>query len=213
MNELKSQVAEMKTKLRSHQLERDGEQSDHVVMLSELQTLLTQQKRARESLEHQLEGEKAEKKKLQTALQAQEALASYAGRTSAIVEEKPKANPSFNVENHPVLIKLRKDFQDSKTQWHRALQQEQSRLREAEEEILRMNQSSEEVVRSLEDRMTELSSTVGTYERLRVQDQRSLETLKEELEKRLLTDSPSSSVLSPTSAAAVVASRSRPRAR
>ena len=58
-----------------------------------------------------------------------------------------------------------------------------------------------------------MSSTVGTYERLRVQDQRSLETLKEELEKRLLTDSPSSSVLSPTSAAAVVASRSRPRAR
>ena len=38
-------------------------------MLSELQTLLTQQKRARESFEQQLEDEKAERKKLQTALQ------------------------------------------------------------------------------------------------------------------------------------------------
>ena len=49
--------------------------------------------------------------------------------------------------------------------------------------------------------LSELSATVGTYERLRVQDQRSMETLKEELEKRLLaadsSSSTSSSVLSP----------------
>ena len=51
------------------QLEREQEQTDHVVMLSELQTLLTQQKRARETLEQQLEEEKTERKKLITALQ------------------------------------------------------------------------------------------------------------------------------------------------
>ena len=51
------------------QLEREQEQTDHVVMLSELQTLLTQQKRARETLEQQLEEEKTERKKLTTALQ------------------------------------------------------------------------------------------------------------------------------------------------
>ena len=51
------------------QLEREQEQTDHVVMLSELQTLLTQQKRARETLEQQLEEGKTERKKLATALQ------------------------------------------------------------------------------------------------------------------------------------------------
>ena len=43
-------------------------------MLSELQTLLTQQKRARETLEQQLEEEKVERKKLQTALQVVEGI-------------------------------------------------------------------------------------------------------------------------------------------
>ena len=52
----------------------------------------------------------------------------------------------------------------------------------------------------------DLSSTVGTYERLRVQDQRSIETLKEELEKRLLVADTSS-----TSATALAASRPRER--
>ena len=58
--------------LTGEQLDREQEQTDHVVMLSELQTLLTQQKRARETLEQQLEEEKAERKKLQTALQVTE---------------------------------------------------------------------------------------------------------------------------------------------
>ena len=58
-----------------------------MVMLSELQTLLTQQKRARETLEQQLEEEKVERKKLQTALQ--------------VVEGGGIGNPLQLQRNHP----------------------------------------------------------------------------------------------------------------
>ena len=34
-------------------------------------------------------------------------------------EEKPKAAPAINVENHPTVLKMKKDFQESKAQLHR----------------------------------------------------------------------------------------------
>lgn len=187
----KTQLQELRAKLRGQQLEREQEQTDHVVMISELQTLLTQQRSSRESLEQAFEEERNEKKRLKTALQAQEAMAAFASRPGVNADSKKSKDIESlpqNIENHPMMIKLQKEMQDLRAQHQRVVAQERSRSKEAEEKLSRVTRTSEETVRTLEDRISELSATVGTYERLRTQDQRSIETLKEELEKRLSPD-------------------------
>jgi len=186
----KKEVQELRTKLRTQQLGREQEQNDHVVMLSELQTLLTQERRMKEMLNQKLEEEISEKRKLQTAIQAQEAMAAFRSRQNKHEDDKPSVWPAMNdstinVETHPSVIKMKKEWHDSRGQLQRMLQQERARAKELEDQLINITTNSEEVACSYEDRISELSATVGTYERLRVQDQCSIETLKDELEKRI----------------------------
>ena len=47
-------------------------------------------------------------------------MAAFAPRPSVKAEEeKPKATPTLNVETHPIVVKMKKDYQETKTQLHR----------------------------------------------------------------------------------------------
>ena len=62
-----------------------------------------------------------------------------------------------------------------------ALQQEQTRAAEAEEQLSVLSSQSEERVASLEAKLSELSEVTGNYERLRYQDQMNIQKLRERI--------------------------------
>ncbi len=60
-----------------------------------------------------------------------------------------------------------------------SLQQEQQRANSAEDRLRSMSSVSEERISSLESKLSELSEVIGDYERLRFQDQQSIQKLRE----------------------------------
>ncbi|XP_055374804.1 GRIP and coiled-coil domain-containing protein 1 [Condylostylus longicornis] len=177
----------MKSKIIVERHEREKESNDHMVMLRELQKLLSDERHLKENLEMQLNNLKAEissnfgynsgnkLKELANELkQAKEQLKKY--------EENDIGQKSFQ-ENTIIMQQLQKEMQHLKQQHATAIKAEQKRALLAEEHSKRLSALHEDRVANLEARLAELSNTVGTYDRLRQQDQENIQKLKEKISK------------------------------
>lgn len=183
----KNEVDEVKAKWIIERQEREKETNNQMIMLRELQKLYADERHLKENIEMQLnnfktqfasnEAENSRLRELQ--LQLKEARAQLkqfqtkAEQTTAAVSA---------TDSNVLLQQVRQEMQQLKEQHSVAIKQEQRRVLRAEEQSRRQAALHEDRVANLESRLAELSNTVGSYDRLRQQDQDSIHALKQQLQ-------------------------------
>ncbi|XP_052778184.1 GRIP and coiled-coil domain-containing protein 1-like [Mya arenaria] len=192
-----SQTNEWKGRIRGQQIEREKEQTDHAVMLRELQKLLASERETKEHLEQQLDETTFSLKEQRQA--TQEIQARHIEETERLKRDISQLKASLDEEKtqalrpSPQLLSLQRETEELKAQ-HRLLQREdESRVEEVESKARDYGKQCETRIAELESKLSELSETVGNYERLRYQDQQTIQRLKDRLsqleqENRALTE-------------------------
>ncbi|KAK7104743.1 GRIP and coiled-coil domain-containing protein 1-like [Littorina saxatilis] len=182
--EFDRQIQELKGRVRSQQLEREKEQTDHVVMLRELQKLLAEERLQKEQLELQLDEAcrslQDQDNSSSVSEQYERKIRELSGQLEKTQKALQKAEQKAS-EPSPHVLDLQKEMAAMKTQHQQAVQQEQRKAAEADTRLQQQSKLSEERISSLEDKLSELSEVVGNYERLRFQDQQAIQKLKERL--------------------------------
>ncbi|EDX13390.1 GRIP and coiled-coil domain-containing protein 1 [Drosophila simulans] len=183
----KSDVDEVKAKWIVERQEREKETNNQMLMIRELQKLYADERHLKDNIEMQLnnfktqfasnEAENSRLRELQSQLkEARSQLKQF--QTKA----EHSAAASASADSAALLQQVRLEMQQLKEQHSVAIRQEQRRVLRAEEQSRRQAALHEDRVASLEARLAELSTTVGTYDRLRQQDQDSIHDLKQQLQ-------------------------------
>lgn len=184
---LEEQLQELKLRMRHEQQAREEEQNNHVLMLRELQMLLSTERSTKEDLEQQLEdakeqivllkklpGSKTEEYERQIALLQLELQG---------VQKRLKEAEQASTRPSPLLIQLQEEMSKMKKENAEAVIREQKRANDAEERLRIITSLEECRVADLEVKLSELSEVVGNYEKLRLQDQQAIQKLKDRLQK------------------------------
>ncbi|XP_058510902.1 GRIP and coiled-coil domain-containing protein 1 isoform X2 [Ochotona princeps] len=181
---LQEQVAETKARLITQQHDRAQEQSDHALMLRELQKLLQEERSQRQDLELRLEetrealagraytADQMEGFELQTK-QLSRQVEELKGELQAIREEKSQPDPRLQ-ELQEEALRLKSHFQAQ-------LQQEMRKTALAEDQLRQQSQVEEQRVALLEHQISEVSELLGTYEKAKQKDQLAIQKLKERI--------------------------------
>ncbi|XP_009481372.2 GRIP and coiled-coil domain-containing protein 1 [Pelecanus crispus] len=185
--ELKSvqeQLAETKARLITQQHDRAQEQSDHAVMLRELQKLLQNERTLRQDAELKLEetrealagracmAERAEGYELQIKQLSQE-VEDLKRELQAVQEENKKPDPRIQ--------DLQEEMASLKNHFQVQLLQEMRKAAQAEEQLRQHAQMEERRVADLEGQVSEVSELLGTYEKTKQKDQAIIQKLKDRI--------------------------------
>lgn len=165
-----SEIEHVKCKLIMERHEREKEHTDFVKKIKELQKLLYDEQRSKEQLEGQLKTHFANK----TQCKILEAELEITKNKLKQAEEAAKETP-------PLLLSLQAEMATMKKQHLNAIREEQKRATTAEQQARGSAMIHETRVASLEARLAELSEIVGSYDRLRQQDQLAIQKLKDQL--------------------------------
>lgn len=175
-------VETIKSKLIVERHEREKNDNDHMMMIRELQKLLSDERHLKENLEMQIND-----------LKNQFATTNYSDKTikeltleldaaRKKIKKLEKSDSVIGNENSAmVLQQLQNEISFLKQQHAAAIKSEQKRAILAEERTKKLEALHEERVASLESRLAELSKSVGSYDRLRQQDQDNIHKLKERI--------------------------------
>ncbi|EGV98162.1 GRIP and coiled-coil domain-containing protein 1 [Cricetulus griseus] len=181
---LQEQIAETKARLITQQHDRAQEQSDHAVMLRELQKLLQEERTQRQDLELRLEetrealagrayaADQIEGFELQTKQLTRE-VEELKGELQAIQDEKNRPDPR--------LQELQQEAARLKSHFQAQLQQEMRKTALAEDQLRQQCQVEEQRVAALENQISEVSELLGTYEKAKQKDQLTIQKLKERI--------------------------------
>ncbi|XP_028722066.1 GRIP and coiled-coil domain-containing protein 1 [Peromyscus leucopus] len=181
---LQEQIAETKARLITQQHDRAQEQSDHAVMLRELQKLLQEERTQRQDLELRLEetrealagrayaADQIEGFELQTKQLTRE-VEELKGELQAIRDEKNRPDPR--------LQELQQEAARLKSHFQAQLQQEMRKTALAEDQLRQQSQVEEQRVAALEHQISEVSELLGTYEKAKQKDQLTIQKLKERI--------------------------------
>ncbi|XP_004608347.1 GRIP and coiled-coil domain-containing protein 1 [Sorex araneus] len=181
---LQEQIAETKARLITQQHDRAQEQSDHAVMLRELQKLLQEERTQRQDLELRLEetrealagrayaAEQMQGFELQTK-QLNREVEELRGELQALQEEKNRPDPR--------LQELQEEAACLKSHFQAQLQQEIRKTALVEDQLRRQSQVEEQRVAALENQISEVSELLGTYEKTKQKDQLTIQKLKERI--------------------------------
>ncbi|XP_023173667.2 GRIP and coiled-coil domain-containing protein 1 [Drosophila hydei] len=182
----KNDVDEVKAKWIIERQDREKETNNQMIMLRELQKLYADERHLKENIEMQLnnfktqfasnEAENSRLRELQ--LQLKEARAQLKQLQTKAEQTTAAASAT---DSSMLLQQVRQEMQQLKEQHSVAIKQEQRRVLRAEEQSRRQAALHEDRVANLESRLAELSNSVGTYDRLRQQDQDSIHALKQQL--------------------------------
>ncbi|KAL6092434.1 hypothetical protein STEG23_037285 [Scotinomys teguina] len=184
LKELQEQIAETKARLITQQHDRAQEQSDHAVMLRELQKLLQEERTQRQDLELRLEetrealagrayaADQIEGFELQTKQLTRE-VEELKGELQAIRDEKSRPDPR--------LQELQQEAARLKSHFQAQLQQEMKKTALAEDQLRQQRQVEEQRVAALEHQISEVSELLGTYEKAKQKDQLAIQKLKERI--------------------------------
>ncbi|XP_053974391.1 GRIP and coiled-coil domain-containing protein 1-like isoform X1 [Hylaeus volcanicus] len=165
-----SEIEHVKCKLIMERHEREKEQADHAKMIKELQKLVYDERRSKEQLEAQVKSQFANK----TQCKILEAELEITRNKLKQAEEGAKETP-------PILLSLQSEMAVMKKQHLNAIREEQKRAAAAEQQARVLVLTHETRVAGLEARLAELSEIVGSYDRLRQQDQQAIQKLKDQL--------------------------------
>lgn len=173
----RAELEGLKSKLIVERHEREREHNDHGAMLMELQKLTTEERNAKEKLEAtiaelktRVSGAEMSEKRLQDASNEMESMKAKLRRSEASAQE-----------TSPLLLQLQAEMAQLKQQHTVAIKQEQRRAKDAEDRARYLAAANEERVANLESHLAELSETVGSYDRMRQQDQLAIQRLKEHI--------------------------------
>nr|XP_056702958.1 GRIP and coiled-coil domain-containing protein 1 [Euleptes europaea] len=174
------QLAETKARLITQQHDRAQEQSDHAVMLRELQRLLQSERAQRQEAELSLEeAREALAGKTGVADQAE----GYERRAKQLAQEAESLKRALQAVQEessrpdPQLQELQAEVAALKSHFQAQLLQEMKKTAQAEERV----QAEERRVTSLEGQMSEVSELLGTYEKAKQKDQMTIQKLKDRI--------------------------------
>ncbi|XP_062990500.1 GRIP and coiled-coil domain-containing protein 1 [Elgaria multicarinata webbii] len=176
--EAQQQLAETKARLITQQHDRAQEQSDHAVMLRELQRLLQSERDLRQEAERGLEEAQEALAGKACAAERAEGSERQARRLGREVEELSRELQALREESSrpdPQLRELRAEMASLRSHVQAQLLQERRKTAQAEERV----QTEEQRVASLEAQISEVSELLGTYEKARQKDQTAIQKLKE----------------------------------
>ncbi|XP_004418787.1 PREDICTED: GRIP and coiled-coil domain-containing protein 1 [Ceratotherium simum simum] len=181
---LQEQIAETKARLITQQHDRAQEQSNHALMLRELQKLLQEERTQRQDLELRLEETREalagrayaagqmEGFELQTKQLTHE-VEELKGELQALRDEKNRPDPR--------LQELQEEAACLKSHFQAQLQQEMRKTALAEDLLRQQSQAEEQRVAALENQISEVSELLGTYEKAKQKDQLAIQKLKERI--------------------------------
>ncbi|KFQ50561.1 GRIP and coiled-coil domain-containing protein 1, partial [Nestor notabilis] len=181
---VQEQLAETKARLITQQHDRAQEQSDHALMLRELQKLLQSERASRQDAELRLEesremlagracmAERAEGYELQIKQLSQE-VEDLKRELQAVQEENKKPDPRIQ--------DLQEEMASLKNHFQVQLLQEMKKAAQAEEQLRQHAQMEERRVADLEGQVSEVSELLGTYEKAKQKDQVIIQKLKDRI--------------------------------
>ncbi|XP_050341181.1 GRIP and coiled-coil domain-containing protein 1 [Bactrocera neohumeralis] len=187
----KAHLDEIKAKWIIECQEREKETNNQMIMIRELQKLYADERHLKENIEMQLnnfktqfannETENARIRELQAQLKESKAQLKEMklGGNSSQLTAKDVGDPT---DNMIILKQVQQQMQQLKEQHAIAIKNEQRRVLQAEDQSRRQAALHEDRVANLEERLAELSATVGNYDRLRQQDQESIHVLRKKLQ-------------------------------
>lgn len=179
----KLEVEKIKSKLIIERHEWEKESGNQYAMVRELQKLLADERQTKANLTMQLQDLKSHVSKSEMDTDRHSDLVAELEETKRKLKENEReANePAFVMPSEDILKKLQTEMLHLKQQHMAAIHSEQHRAYLAEERNKALAAMHEERVASLENRLTELSATVGLYDRLRQADQENIAKFKERI--------------------------------
>ncbi|XP_029471407.1 GRIP and coiled-coil domain-containing protein 1 [Rhinatrema bivittatum] len=181
---LQEQLVETKARLITQQHDRAQEQSDHALMLRELQKLLQEERDLRQDCELRLE---ETREVLASRVDVAERVEGYEARArqlSQVLEELRSELRAVQEERHkpdPRVQQLQDEMAGVKKHFQMQLLQEMRKVALADEQLRQHSQMEEQRVASLESQISEVSELLGTYEKAKQKDQMAIQKLKERI--------------------------------
>ncbi|KFO78676.1 GRIP and coiled-coil domain-containing protein 1, partial [Cuculus canorus] len=184
LKSVRDQLAETKARLITQQHDRAQEESDHAVMLRELQKLLQSERTLRQDAELKLEetraalagracmADRAEGYELRIKQLSQE-VEDLKRQLQAVQEESNKSDPRIQ--------DLQEEITSLKNHFQAQLLQEMKKTTQAEEQLRQHAQMEERRVADLEGQVSEVSELLGTYEKAKQKDQAIIQKLKDRI--------------------------------
>ncbi|GFT46617.1 GRIP and coiled-coil domain-containing protein 1 [Nephila pilipes] len=173
-------LLELSKKISEQQREREKEQQDHVLMLKELQNLLVSEKAMKEKLEQQVSelqqkySNRVSERKVfeykKTIEDLQNKLTVYQDRLY-VHENDAKKNASL-------FQKFKEEMEELKLQYLTKIDEEKKRAELTEDKLKLLTFVKEKRITSLENKISELSTIVGEHDKVRQQDQLTIQKLK-----------------------------------
>lgn len=180
-----NELEKSKSKLIVERHDREKEVNDHMLMVRELQKLLSDERHLKDTLDMQLNDLKMQFSKTDFSDAKVKELTMELEQSKRKLKEMKNVmrnqNVAVNSDSLGNMKQLQSEIQSMKQQHLVNLKIEQRRANLAEEVNRKMAAVHEEKVALLEDRLAELSSTVGSYDRLRQIDQDSIFKLKDKI--------------------------------
>lgn len=177
----KLEVEKVKSKLIIERHEWEKESGNQLAMVRELQKLLADERQIKDNLQMQLNDLKNRFSKSGDETRLSDVTAELEQTKRKLKENERELNKVTNDIPSEGLKKLQVEMMHLKQQHMAAIQSEQHRAYLAEERNKTLAAMHEERVASLESRLSELSATVGLYDRLRNQDQDNIAKFKERI--------------------------------
>jgi len=185
--DLKVSLEETKSKLIIERHEREKEMNNNKLMVQELQKLLADERNAKESLADEVVDLKSKvivledpSKSRQFESQVQRLKQELESAKMQIVKTEMQLKDQNITEQK--IGALRSEMNDLKQKHLEQLQNSEAAKEKAELRAMEIQSQQEKRVGNLESRLQELSESVGTYEKLRIQDQTVILSMKDELE-------------------------------
>lgn len=182
------EIENIRSKLIVERHSRDKDHNDNMLMVRELQKLLSDERHLKDNLEMQLNdlknqfsstdnSERIIIKELSNELDSMKRKIKQFEQTKGLT-----TTGSDNFENSSAILQqLQNEMGNLKQQHSIAIKNEQKRAVNAEERNQKLSSVHEARVANLEARLQELSKTVGSYDRLRSLDQENILKLKEKI--------------------------------
>lgn len=183
--EAQLEIENIRSKLIVERHARDKDHNDNMLMVRELQKLLSDERHLKENLEMQLNDLKNQFSSTDNSERI--IIKDLSNELDSLKRklkqfESSKGNCSENYENSTAILQqLQNEMGNLKQQHSVAIKNEQKRAVNAEERNQKLSSVHEQRVANLEARLQELSKTVGSYDRLRSQDQENILKLKEKI--------------------------------
>lgn len=181
----KLEVEKVKSKLIIERHEWEKESGNQYAMIRELQKLLADERQTKANLSMQLQDLKSHVSQSGMDNDRHSELVAELEQTKRKLEKNERdaneAAVQMAMPPENILKKLQSEMGHLKKQHMAAIQSEQHRVYLAEERNKALAAMHEERVASLESRLSELSATVGLYDRLRQTDQENIAKFKERI--------------------------------